>query len=56
MCCEVRGTIRADPALIIMRGGMRLTLRRSASLMPTRSAAWATVMVLGATHTVQLAY
>lgn len=55
-CWEVRGTIKAEPALIIMRGGMRLTLRKSVSLMPTRCAALATVMVLGATHTVQLAY
>jgi len=31
-------------------------LRRSASLMPTRCAASATLMVVGTDHTVQLAY
>ena len=52
----VRGTISADPALISMRGGMLLRLRRSFSLMPVRWEASATLMVVGTVHTVQLAY
>src|SRR3989344_2786821 len=53
---DERGTINAEPALISMRGGMLLMLRRSFSLMPARWAASETVMVEGTDHTVQLAY
>ena len=52
----VRGTSKVEPALISMRGGMLLTPRRSASLMPTRLAASPTLSVAGATQAVQLAY
>src|SRR6186713_452985 len=51
-----RGTSNVEPALISMRGGMLLTPRRSASLMPVRRAASAGFMVLGAVQAVQLAY
>jgi uncharacterized protein involved in response to NO len=51
-----RGTISAEPALISMRGGMLLMLRMSASLMPTRWAAAATVIVAGTVQAPQLAY
>ena len=51
-----RGTSKVEPALISMRGGMVLTLRRSASVMPTWRAAWATLSVVGALQAVQLAY
>ena len=50
-----RGTSKDEPALITTRGGMALTARNSASLMPTRLAASAVRMVVGATQTVQLA-
>ncbi|KAF4531056.1 hypothetical protein B566_EDAN019069, partial [Ephemera danica] len=49
------GTSKVEPALTSMRGGMRLTSRRSASLMPTRCAASAERMVFGATQAVQVA-
>ena len=51
-----RGTIRAEPALMSMRGGMSLRLRSALSLMPTRCAASVTLRVRGAVQTVQLAY
>jgi hypothetical protein len=49
------GTSSEEPARITMRGGMALTLRNSASDMPTRLATSAGCMVVGATQTVQLA-
>ncbi|MOA49895.1 hypothetical protein D3C78_1728370 [compost metagenome] len=52
----LRGTISAEPALITMRGGMLLMVRRPDSLIPTRWAASATVRVDGTVHTVQLEY
>src|SRR5688500_11848731 len=51
-----RGTSRVEPALISMRGGMVLTPRRMASLMPVRRADSAGFRVLGAVQAVQLAY
>ena len=45
-----------DPALMSIRGGTLLTARRSASLMPVRWAASATVIVDGTVQAVQLAY
>ena len=55
LCQSGRGTIRDEPARTIMRGGMRLISRSCSSVAPTCSAAWATVMVVGAVHSVQLA-
>ena len=51
-----RGTSSVEPALMSMRGGMLLMLRRSISFMPTRLAASLTLMVVGAVQAVQLAY
>ena len=55
VCGSSRGTIRAEPALIIMRGGMSLTSRSCASLAPVCAMTSARRMVVGAFHTVQLA-
>ena len=53
--CAARGTNSVEPPFTSMCGGMRLTSRSCASLMPTRLAASAGFRVLGAIQAVQVA-